>query len=120
MNPPPGGHQVADQGREHFTGCRQNWLAVGAMLGGNPLPNVWLGVSVEDQKWADIRIPALLETPAAVRFLSCEPLLGPVDLKRAVIPMGSERGHGLTASYVHAGELLRERPPRHRLGHRGR
>jgi protein gp37 len=45
-----------------------------------PLPNVWLGVSVEDQKWADIRIPALLGTPAAVRFLSCEPLLGPVDL----------------------------------------
>lgn len=41
---------------------------------------VWLGVSVEDQKWADIRIPALLETPAAVRWLSCEPLLGPVDL----------------------------------------
>lgn len=47
-----------------------------------PLPNVWLGVSVEDQKWADIRIPALIETPAAVRFLSCEPLLGPVDLWR--------------------------------------
>lgn len=49
-----------------------------------PYPNVWLGVSVEDQHWADIRIPALLETPAAVRFLSCEPLLGPVDLQRAV------------------------------------
>lgn len=45
-----------------------------------PLPNVWLGVSVEDQKWADIRIPALIETPAAVRFLSCEPLLGPVGI----------------------------------------
>lgn len=45
-----------------------------------PLPNVWLGVSVESQKWADIRIPALIGTPAAVRFLSCEPLLGPVDL----------------------------------------
>lgn len=45
-----------------------------------PLPNVWLGVSVENQQWADIRIPALLDTPAAVRFLSCEPLLGPVDI----------------------------------------
>lgn len=45
-----------------------------------PLFNVWLGVSVEDQKRADLRIPALLETPAAVRFLSCEPLLGPVCL----------------------------------------
>lgn len=47
-----------------------------------PLPNVWAGVSVESQKWADIRIPALLGTPAAVRWLSCEPLLGPVDLTR--------------------------------------
>jgi protein gp37 len=47
-----------------------------------PLPNVWLGVSVENQKWADIRIPALLDTPAAVRWISAEPLLGPVDLSR--------------------------------------
>ncbi len=45
-----------------------------------PLPNVWLGTSVENQRWADERIPHLLQTPAAVRFLSCEPLLGPVDL----------------------------------------
>lgn len=45
------------------------------------LPNVWLGVSVEDQARADERIPDLLDTPAAVRFLSCEPLLGPVDLR---------------------------------------
>ena len=43
-------------------------------------PNVWLGVSVEDQQRADERIPDLLATPAAIRFLSCEPLLGPVDL----------------------------------------
>jgi protein gp37 len=47
-----------------------------------PLPNVWLGTSVETQKWADVRIPKLLQTPATVRFLSCEPLLGPVDLDR--------------------------------------
>jgi protein gp37 len=45
-------------------------------------PNVWLGVSVEDQAAADERIPALLEILAAVRFLSVEPLLGPVDLTR--------------------------------------
>lgn len=44
-------------------------------------PNVWLGVSVEDQQLADERIQILLKTPAAVRFLSCEPLLGPVDLR---------------------------------------
>jgi len=47
-----------------------------------PLPNVWVGVSVESQQWADIRVPALLGTSAAVRWLSCEPLLGPVDLGR--------------------------------------
>jgi protein gp37 len=49
-----------------------------------PLPNVWLGVSVEDQKRADLRIPALLDTPAAVRFISAEPLLGPVDLQHSL------------------------------------
>ncbi|MFD7161309.1 DUF5131 family protein [Kribbella sp. NPDC059898] len=45
-----------------------------------PLPNLWVGVSAETQQWADIRIPALLGTPAAVRWVSLEPLLGPVDL----------------------------------------
>ena len=44
-----------------------------------PLPNVWPGVSVENQKTADERIPLLLQTPAAVRFVSYEPALGPVD-----------------------------------------
>jgi hypothetical protein len=44
-----------------------------------PLPNVWLGVSVEDQATADERIPFLLETPAAVRFVSYEPALGPIN-----------------------------------------
>lgn len=46
-----------------------------------PLPNVWLGVSVENQHFADERIPLLLETPAAIRFISAEPLLGPVTLR---------------------------------------
>lgn len=45
-----------------------------------PLPNVWLGVSVEGQLLADGRIPLLLQTPAAVRFVSAEPLLGPIQL----------------------------------------
>lgn len=54
-----------------------------AAIGQTPkgLPNVWLGVSVEDQKAADERIPLLLDTPAAVRWISAEPLLGPVDLR---------------------------------------
>ena len=43
-------------------------------------PNVWLGTSVEDQTRAAERIPLLLQTPAAVRFLSCEPLLGDICL----------------------------------------
>jgi protein gp37 len=46
-----------------------------------PLPNVWLGVSVEDQQRADERLPHLLRTPAAVRWVSAEPLLGPVDFE---------------------------------------
>lgn len=46
-----------------------------------PLPNVWLGVSAEDQKTADERIPLLLQTPAAVRWISAEPMLGPINLE---------------------------------------
>lgn len=49
-----------------------------------PLPNVWLGVSTEDQKRADERIPDLLATPAAVRFISAEPLIGPIKLKEVL------------------------------------
>jgi protein gp37 len=55
-----------------------------------PLPNVWLGVSVENQRFADERIPILLCTPASVRFLSCEPLLGPVDLTQVNQHVGRE------------------------------
>jgi protein gp37 len=46
-----------------------------------PLPNVWLGVTCENQRWANERIPLLLDTPAAVRFVSCEPLLGPISFE---------------------------------------
>lgn len=45
-------------------------------------PNVWIGTSVENQQAADERIPHLLKVPASVRFLSCEPLLGPVNLRQ--------------------------------------
>lgn len=48
---------------------------------GTGYPNVWLGTSVENQKYADERIPVLLNVPARVRFLSCEPLIGPVSLR---------------------------------------
>jgi len=48
-----------------------------------PLPNVWLGVSCEDQQRAEGRIPDLLATPAAIRFISAEPLIGPISLRWA-------------------------------------
>ena len=65
-----------------------------------PLHNVWLGTSVEDQKRAALRIPALFETPATTRFLSCEPLLGPVSLSGFDLSglhwgiLGGESGRG--------------------------
>jgi protein gp37 len=62
-----------------------------------PIPNVWLGVSVENQKAADGRIPHLLGTPAAVRFISAEPLLGPVDLRHFDLPGGYEEVYPLGA-----------------------
>jgi len=51
-----------------------------------PIPNVWLGVSVEDQPTADARIPLLLQTPAVVRFVSYEPMLAAVDFSRWLSP----------------------------------
>jgi protein gp37 len=65
---------------------------------GYRLPNVWIGVSVEDQQRADERIPLLLQTPAAVRFLSVEPQLEEVDLLKAFY-VGGEGG------YEHVGSL---------------
>ena len=68
-----------DQMGWHATKLHPYWSADDA---GWPIPNCWLGVSAENQQWADIRIPALLDTPAAVRWVSAEPLLGPLDLSR--------------------------------------
>jgi len=65
-----------DRRQAIVSGIEQHW----------PLPNVWLGVSVENQRMADERIPVLLDTPAVVRFLSCEPLLGPLDLRKWLKP----------------------------------
>jgi protein gp37 len=57
-----------------------------------PIPNVWLGVSVEDQQRAVERIPLLIQTPAAVRFLSCEPLLEQIEFRRDWIECQGESG----------------------------
>ncbi len=64
------------------SGPLRDWIA--SWKGGTPPANVWVGTSVEDQERADERIPALLSIPAAGRFLSAEPLLGPVDLEMAL------------------------------------
>jgi len=60
---------------------RMHALLVGWYEKSIALPNLWLGVSCEDQPTADERIPLLLQTPAAVRFVSVEPMLGPIDLQ---------------------------------------
>lgn len=92
LSSPAFAHLVAEEGRRHVIGSQADWMAVAAMLARDvlpdgrvvprPLPNVWVGVSAEDQQRADLRIPALLDTPAAVRIVSAEPLIGPVDLSR--------------------------------------
>jgi len=64
-----------NRGKGGYDNCGPLW----------PLENVWLGVSCENQPTADQRIPLLMKVPAAVRFLSCEPLLGPIDLTRIVL-----------------------------------
>lgn len=57
--------------------------------------NVWLGTTVENQNWAEKRLPLLLKHRAAVRFLSCEPLLGSIDLSSWIKPNQSEGLHGI-------------------------
>lgn len=64
------------------------WTADGkckAMQWAWPLHNVWIGTSVENRKTADERIPQLLKTPAANRFISAEPLLGPADIRKYLV-----------------------------------
>ena len=68
-----------------------------------PLSSVWLGVSAEDQEHGDARIPVLLDTPAAVRFVSAEPLLGPIDLtKLTKLGMQRDAGNATTFNALHA------------------
>jgi protein gp37 len=73
-----------DKGKRGGLSSKIQWLA--QYDGEWPPQNVWLGVSCEDQKTADERIPLLLETPAAIRWISAEPLLGPIDLTQ--LPTG--------------------------------
>ncbi len=74
-----------------------------------PLPNVWLGVSAERQKEADERVPHLLRTPAAVRFISAEPLLNPIDL-RGYMKWLTRPGNAIDWVIVGGESGLRARP----------
>ena len=84
----------------------QDWLA------GNAPANVWLGATICDQNEADRDIPKLLATPAAVRFLSIEPMIGPVDVRWFIRPnvwengrpvAGGDYGHGKKLDWIIAG-----------------
>ncbi len=67
-------HQADDTGMSELRTFVKEWLQ------GTAPANVWIGTTVENQEMAEKRIPSLLKVPAAVHFLSCEPLLGPVDI----------------------------------------
>lgn len=107
----------ADRMRDYLTqDRREKWATAAVHHGGandpdgmydqvayaeGPHPRIWLGVSVEDQAAADERIPLLLETPAAVRWISAEPLLGRVDLRHntGTLPwIGGKYGDGRSFS----------------------
>lgn len=78
-----------------------------------PLQNVWLGVSVENQLYADERIQILLQTPAAVRFVSYEPALGPVDFTKITHRLGPNSFETFNSLYEK--DSLNKGRPRPRL-----
>ncbi len=90
---------------------KRDWLAPGVLPDdwGEGYANVWLGRSVEDQEYADLRVPELLNTPAKTRFLSVEPMLGPVDFGSIKMPDGDHlnqlysHGAGAGISWVICG-----------------
>lgn len=79
-----------------------------------PLPNLWLGVTAENQEQADKRIPNLLQTPAAHRFISIEPMLGPIDFR---FHLGLAKNHDDLRGELHwvicGGESGRNARPAH-------
>lgn len=89
------------------------WMSADREIGGIeplPLPNVWLGVSAEDEARADQRVPHLLRTPAAVRFISYEPALGPLNARRwlpAGRPARRPDGSAFIASHWYMAECLK-------------
>jgi protein gp37 len=78
--------------------------------------NVWLGTTVENQLWASRRVPIVLEHPAAVRFVSCEPLLGPLDLRKWLGSALSAPGIDWVIAGGESGPKARAMDPRWVLG----
>jgi protein gp37 len=87
-------------------------FAAAELIGAGLLPHVWLGVSAEDQARADERIPDLLATPAAVRFVSAEPLLGPIDMRPWLGEddgcEGCDDSEGYAGQRCHRGDIPRD------------
>lgn len=77
--------------------------------------NVWVGTTVESQEWADKRVPVLARIPAVVRFLSCEPMLGPISLCRWLPNGGEVKGSSEQAIHwvIAGGESGRGARPMH-------
>lgn len=74
--------QVLTKRPERFVAwCENYWLPRWAAVSRKLPPNIWAGTSVENQHWADRRVPEIIKAPTVVHFLSCEPLLGALDLR---------------------------------------
>jgi protein gp37 len=104
---------------QHAEPALEEWCR--GWINGDAVPsNVWLGTTCENQEEADRRIPHLLGMPAALHFLSCEPLLGPVNLARVRRPAGSGLGAGhidaLRGWTIDAGSLHRGQDAPGRIG----
>lgn len=74
----------------------------GRLPGDWPLPNVWMGVTTENQEMADLRIPILLRTPATVRFVSIEPMVSQISLENGTIQIDHPQNEGYGVSFIDA------------------
>lgn len=85
---------MVDEYRHTFLVLTKRPDVMAQLIGdGYPPPNIWLGVTAENQAWADERIPILLSIPAAKHFVSVEPMLGPVDLRQYLLSDYDKAAH---------------------------
>lgn len=95
----------------------ENWLV--DWTDGNSPTNVWIGCTVENQEYADKRIPELLKIPAGCRFLSVEPMLGPINFDPHWLGAGGRSGDNYQQSQIHWPILGFESGPKARGGEIG-